>query len=146
MKPQNKTSDNHYDFFISGRWRNRDALLALAKKIREKGYSVYCFLESKHNSDSTVNDPEVVMQQFESRDWQNDTLVKEIFETDMQAQRESDAFVMLLPAGKSCHIEAGAAYGMGKRCILIGEQKEAESLYCIFTQQFATSEAFLETF
>ena len=32
---------------------------------------------------------------------------------------------MLQPTGKSCHIEAGVAYGLGKRCILIGEQKEA---------------------
>jgi len=52
---------------------------------------------------------------------------------------------MLLPAGKSAHIEAGIAYGMGKKCILIGEQKEAESLYLIFDKYYSTIDAFIES-
>ena len=52
---------------------------------------------------------------------------------------------MLLPAGKSCHVEAGVAYGLGKKCILIGEQKEAESLYLIFNEVYATENDFLKT-
>ena len=52
---------------------------------------------------------------------------------------------MLQPTGKSCHIEAGVAYGLGKRCILIGEQKEAESLYLIFSESYDTVNEFLKT-
>lgn len=51
---------------------------------------------------------------------------------------------MLLPAGKSCHIEAGIAYGLGKKCILIGQQKEAESLYLIFDDNYNSVDEFLE--
>ena len=60
----------------------------------------------------------------------------------MAGEKNSDVFVMLLPVGKSCHIEAGVAYGLGKKCILIGEQKEAESLYLIFNEIHSTVEDF----
>lgn len=134
-----------YDFFVSGRWRNRDSVLDLTHRIRDKGYSVYCFLEASHSIARVHNDPEEDMQNFEKLDWRNDPYVREVFKNDMEGERNSKTFVMLLPVGKSCHIEAGVAYGLGKQCILIGEQKEAESLYLIFTKQFDTVEDFLKT-
>lgn len=133
----------HYDFFVSGRWRNRDNVIALTQSIRAKGYDVYCFLEAAHSIHRVDNDPHKDMEEFEKLNWRNDPYVKEVFDADMNGQKNSDIFVMLLPAGKSCHIEAGAAYGMGKKCILIGEQKEAESLYLIFKEHYPTEEAFL---
>lgn len=138
------TDIQHYDFFVSGRWRNRDKVLDLSRKIREKGYKVYCFLETSHNEHRVANDPEEDMKEFEKRDWRSDPYIREVFEKDMEGQRKSDVFAMLLPAGKSCHVEAGAAYGLGKKCILIGEQKEAESLYLIFDEMYPDVESFLE--
>lgn len=138
------SDDQKYDFFVSGRWHNRDNVLDLSRKIREKGYKVYCFLETSHNEHRVANDPEEDMKKFEARDWRSDPYIREVFEKDMEGQRKSDVFVMLLPAGKSCHVEAGAAYGLGKKCILIGEQKEAESLYLIFDEMYPDVESFLE--
>lgn len=135
----------HYDFFVSGRWRNRDSVIDLAHKIRSRGHSVYCFLEAAHAMHRIANAPEEDMKNFESLDWRNDPYVKEVFENDMNGQKNSDVFVMLLPAGKSCHIEAGVAYGIGKKCILIGEQKEAESLYLIFDEIYPSVDAFLKS-
>jgi len=146
MKSLNKkTEPLHYNFFVSGRWRNRDNVLKLTKNIRKRGYSVYCFLEAPHSKHRVKNDPNNDMEQFEQLDWKSDTYIKTIFTNDMKGEKNSDAFVMLLPAGKSCHIEAGVAYGLGKKCILIGEQKEAESLYLIFNEIYDTEEEFLNT-
>jgi hypothetical protein len=142
MKSQKSASK--YDFFVSGKWRNKDNVLNLTKNIREKGYSVYCFLESEHSTHRINNDPNVDMQEFEKLDWRTDTYIKKIFENDMEGERNSSTFVMLLPAGKSCHIEAGVAYGLGKKCILIGEQKEAESLYLIFDEVYPSEKEFLQ--
>lgn len=61
----------------------------------------------------------------------------------MQALKDSDALILLLPAGKSAHMEVGVAYGLGKRLVLVGEQKETESLYLMFDQVFGTEEEFL---
>jgi len=138
------TTPTHYNFFISGRWRNRDKVLNLTHEIRKKGYSAYCFFETSLSKDRAENDPEEEMKSFEKLDWRNDPYIKNIFTTDMEAEKNSDTFVMLLPAGKSCHIEAGAAYGMGKKCILIGEQKDAESLYLIFDEIYNSEAEFLK--
>jgi hypothetical protein len=139
-----------YDYFIAGRYRNKENVLDLAHKIRAKGKSVYCFVESitsiKHVG-SIESDGEAAISQFEHLpDWWNNPAVREVFEADMKAERESENFILLLPAGKSAHIESGAAYGMGKHCIVIGEQKEAESLYMIFDEHYDTPDEFLASF
>ncbi len=139
-----------YQYFIASRWRNKETVLELTEKLRAKGKSVYCFIEGD-GTEYALKDfeekhtPEEFMQKFESiPDWTTDPRVKEIFDVDMNALKESESLILLLPAGKSAHVEAGAAYGMGKRCILIGEQKEAESLYMIFSEFYKTIDAFIE--
>jgi hypothetical protein len=139
----------HYDYFISARYRNKDNALALARRIRERGKTVYCFVESRasvsHVGD-VDSDGEKAMAKFEAiPDWRNDTRVRDLFETDMEAERNSDALILLLPAGKSAHIEAGVAYGMGKKLILVGEQKETESLYLIFDECYNSVDEFIQS-
>lgn len=134
-----------YQYFISSRWRNKDQVLDLTNKLRAKGKSVYCFFESPVVTHRLAVDPQLDMQEFEKRDWQTDPYVKEVFDQDIQAEKESGCLVMLLPAGKSSHIEAGVAFGLGRPCILIGEMKEAESLYCIFDQVYPTIDTFINS-
>lgn len=137
-----------YDYFLASRYRNKSEVLRLAKAIREKGKTVYNFIESevsiKHVG-SLEGNPEEQMKRYEKREnWQNDPAIREIFEMDMTALKNSSNFIMLLPAGKSVHIEAGAAYGFGKNMILIGKQEKTESLYLIFNEMYPTIEVFLE--
>ena len=135
-----------YDYFIACRWRNRDNVLDLAGKMRAKGKSVYTCFDSEHSLADKEKDPEEAMQEFEAtQNWESDENVRKIFDTDMNALRNSQNLILLLPAGKSAHIEAGAAYGMGKHCILIGEQKEAESNYLIFNESYKNINDFLKT-
>ena len=89
-------------------------------------------------------DSESAMKRFEGiEDWWNDERVKDIFRTDLEAEENSTNFILLLPAGKSVHIEAGIAYGLGKHCILVGKQETAESLYLIFNEHYDTVDDFL---
>lgn len=137
-----------YDYFIASRFRNKEIVLELAKKIRAAGKTVYAFIESKPSTEHVEkledSDTETAMQSFEAiPDWRNDSRVKDIFETDMTALKNSDALVLLLPAGKSAHMEAGTAYGLGKQTIVIGEQKETESLYLIFDEFYDSIDHFI---
>ena len=53
------------------------------------------------------------------------------------------------PAGKSRHIEAGIAYGAGKKCYAIGKFDATDSLYNIFESIFEDEnelEAFLRQY
>ena len=134
-----------YDFFISSRWRNGDKVLELVKKLRDKGYLVNCFMEEKFNPGTIDNDPEEVMARFEAREnWKNDPFVKRIFKRDLNGLKSSKCIIVLLPGGKSTHLEAGIGYGLGKKLILIGEQKETESLYLIFSEFYKTIDDFIE--
>lgn len=134
-----------YDYFIACRWRNRDNVLDLAGKLRAKGKSAYTCFDGEHSLAAKEKDPEAAMQEFEAtQNWESDENIKKIFETDMNALRNSQNLILLLPAGKSAHIEAGAAYGMGKHCILTGEQKEVESNYLIFDERYSTADEFVE--
>ena len=133
-----------YHYFIASRWRNRDNVRLLSKKLREKDFSVYCFIDEEQSLNDPNEDPEEEMKKFETIvDWRNNPAVKAMFDGDMNALRDSETLIMLLPAGKSAHLEAGAAYGMGKKCIIVGEQKETESLYFIFNEWHPTIEELL---
>lgn len=131
-----------YNYFIASRFRNKEQVIDLTEKLRAKGKTVYCFVEDYDDSST----PEEYMQKFENiPNWQEDQSVKGMFEKDMHALKNSETLILLLPAGKSAHIEAGAAYGMRKNCLVIGEQKEAESLYLIFDKFYDSIEEFVES-
>lgn len=70
--------------------------------------------------------------------------VRTIFEHDLNGEKNSDNFLLVLPAGKSAHIEAGIAYGLGKKCYAIGEYDVTDSLYLIFDKIFANEEELIE--
>src|SRR3990167_2824657 len=106
-----------YDFFIASRWRNKDQVQVLADKLREKGKNVYCFLDADNAHLDTLRDPHEAMTEFEALgNWRESPEVKQMFQRDMGGVRDSNALILLLPSGKSAHLEAGYAYGLGKAC------------------------------
>lgn len=140
-----------YQYMVVSRWRNRESVEDLVSKLRAKGKSVYSFIEGDGTQYELKNSeqnhtPEDFMKIFESiPNWQNDPSVRQIFDIDMNALRNSETVILLLPGGKSAHIEAGAAYGLGKKLIVIGEQKETESLYLIFNEFYNTVDEFINS-
>lgn len=100
--------------------------------------SHYCFLKNEQShieAGLDINDKELA-DKFEKMDLQSDA-VQTIFKHDMEGERNSKNFLLVLPAGKSAHIEAGVAYGLGKKCYAIGEYDVTDSLYLIFDKIFA---------
>ena len=133
-------------YFISSKWRNRDLVLTLVKALRDRDYEVLSFFENPYNSDAVDDDPESVMQKWESMpSWQQEKIVKDIFEEDMRCIRKADATILRLPAGTSAHIEIGFAHGQNKKCILIGKPEKTESAYMIFDETYLTIDEFLKS-
>lgn len=139
-----------YDYFIAGRWRNYKNIKPVVRAIRDTGKTAYCFIENEYDGDGVKNvrDPEDIeadMRQQEAlEDWDTNTTFRKIFETDMQALRDSDAIVVVFPIGFSAHMELGVAYGMGKKCYGIGVPEKAETLYFMFDEIYPTIKDFLE--
>lgn len=59
-----------------------------------------------------------------------------MFNQDLEGERNSKNLLLVLPAGKAAHIEAGIAYGLGKKCYAIGEYEGTDTLYNIFEKIF----------
>jgi hypothetical protein len=137
----------HYDFFIAGRWRNKDNIKPVLDLVRASGKTAYCFIENEYKGDVVEFDlngnAEEFMQELESLP-QDHPHIRKIFEVDITAERAADAFLLVLPAGIAGHIEAGAAYGMGKKCYAVGSLEKTETLYCIFDQIFPDTAALSE--
>jgi hypothetical protein len=128
-----------YDFFIAGRWRNYPEVKKVLDAVRANGNSAYCFIENLYEGSKVEFKQdysiEEIMQKLESLP-KDDDFIQHIFENDMQAQRDSKDFILVLPAGISGHVEAGVAYGMGKNCYAIGIPEKTETLYGVFDKIF----------
>lgn len=129
--------ENKYKFFIAGRTRNRENVLKICKIFEDLNISHYCWLKNEDANKEAgldIND-ENLMDTFESLELESPS-VRIIFENDLEGEKNSDNFLLVLPAGKSAHIEAGIAYGLGKKCYAIGEYDVTDSLYLIFDKIF----------
>lgn len=129
--------NNNYRFFIAGRTRNKENILKICNIFEELNISHYCFLKNEDSHKEAgldINDNNLAYT-FESLELESPS-VRTIFEHDLNGEKNSDNFLLVLPAGKSAHIEAGIAYGLGKKCYAIGEYDVTDSLYLIFDEIF----------
>jgi len=136
-----------YDFYVAGRWRNKDMVEHVVKSVRGVGYSVFSFLE---------NDYSDVLQQLglgsdamKSENTEklplSHPLIRAIFEKDMQGIKDSGSLLLVLLAGIAGHIELGVAYGMGKKCYAIGQPEKTETLCGVLDGIFPDERALLES-
>lgn len=136
-----------YDFFVAGRWRNKDKVKQALDAIRQNGKTAYCFIENDYKGEIVElhmdGDPEIFMKDLESLP-QNHAFIQKIFDIDMEAEREAKTFLLVFPAGIAAHIEAGVAYGLGKKLYAIGKPEKTETLYNIFNKIFPDIESFLK--
>lgn len=134
------------DYIVIGKYRNKDNTQALVEAIRAKGKTCYDFAAKPADPTNPNATGEEQMKKLESHeDFLSDPIHKDHFERDLEGLKNADTVVLLLPAGTSAHIEAGIAFGMGKKLILIGEPEKPETLYYIFGERYKTPEEFLAT-
>ncbi len=88
-------------------------------------------IDSMKNYADGVEDVEERMKIFENLGLKSEPVLR-IFNEDLEAQKACKNFILVLPASKAGHIEAGISYGMGKKCYAIGEFDATDSLYNIF--------------
>lgn len=129
--------NSKYKFFIAGRTRNRENILKLCEIFDELNISYYCFLKNEESHKEAGLDmyDNNLADKFEALGLE-DPSVRIIFEHDLDGLKNSENFLLVLPAGKSAHIESGIAYGLGKKCYAIGEYDVTDSLYLIFDKIF----------
>ena len=97
--------DKSYEFFIAGRTRNKDSILKICDIFDRHNISYYCFLKNDETMNSYGNEEQTVeenMKEFESLGLKSDVVLK-IFNEDLESEKASKNFLLVLPAGKSIY-------------------------------------------
>lgn len=136
-----------YDFYVAGRWRNKDVVESVVKSVRTAGYSVFSFLENDYTD--VLQRLGLSSDAMKSENTEklplDHPLIRAIFEKDMQGIKDSNNLLLVLPAGIAGHIELGVAYGMGKKCYAIGQPEKTETLYGVLDGIFPDDAALLKS-
>lgn len=118
--------------YVASSWRN-PIQPDVVKRLRAEGFEVYDFRNPGpgeygfHWSEIDPNWKTWTPTQF--REALEDSRCEIGFTTDFAALDACDAVVLLLPCGRSAHLEAGWASGMGKDVIVALADGEPELMY-----------------
>jgi hypothetical protein len=134
------------EYTILTKFRNKEQFDILFSWLQAKGKTCYNLFAIPADPKNPAGDIKEQMDVFESNtDFFNDAHFRMMFEQDLQWLKNAEKVIVLLPAWVSVHIEAGIAYGLWKKLILIGAPEKPESLYLIFNERHDTIKAFLDT-
>lgn len=114
--------------YLASSWRNPfyDTVLSF---LRSRSHDVYDFKEDGGAFHWREVDPDYqyghLCQGSKLLTLLDHPLAKEGFKADMNALRNCEVCVLLLPCGRSAHLEAGWARGAGKRLYVLAREDKA---------------------
>ena len=118
--------------YLASSWRNRFQP-RVVEILRDEGYEVYDFKNPPTRSGFAW---EQTCKDWASWDLKGflrsleHPIAEAGFNSDFNAMQKADLFVLLLPSGRSAHLEVGWAIGQGKpACILIPEYDGPDLTY-----------------
>jgi nucleoside 2-deoxyribosyltransferase len=118
--------------YVASSWRNNIQPLVV-EALRKEGHEVYDFKNPEpgnHGFRWSDIDPEwKAWDPKEFRKALHHPIANDGFYRDMKALNECDVCVLVLPSGRSAHLEAGYAVGAGKPMIVLLQEGEPELMY-----------------
>jgi len=118
--------------YVATSWRN-PIQPEVVKALQDQGHDVYDFRNPApgdngfHWSEIDPNWKSWTPEQFaEALDH---PIAQAGFLTDMMALEKADACVLVMPCGRSAHLEMGYAIGTGKLTIILSSDGEPELMY-----------------
>jgi hypothetical protein len=135
--------------YVASSWRNEVLQQAAVSALRREGHQVYDF---RNPSPGDVGfawrqcapvgtDPEAFRDAMEDSEFFRDEVLSHPiaqagFKKDMSALREADATVLVLPCGRSAHLELGYAVGAGQRTLVLLDDpmSEPELMYLMCSE------------
>lgn len=121
--------------YVASSWRNQQQP-RVVDTLRAVGHHVYDFRNPPHGQGGfSWSDVDPEWKSWSANDvrdkLQNNPIAAHGFLTDLRGMTWADTCVLLLPCGRSAHLEAGWFAGAGKRCVILtkdGEEPELMSL------------------
>ena len=132
--------------YIASSWKNQVAVLELADKLTLEGFEVDAFCratETRYSFHwSELVDDEGDLKYYDAIEMLADPRTQRAFKEDKKWLDWADCVVMLMPCGRSSHLEAGYAKGQGKLVFIYGEfvKGEFDVMYGLADGLFRTTE------
>ena len=122
--------------YVASSWRNT-YYPEVVQRLREEGHEVYDFRNPPHGgsgfhwTDVDENAPNWSFKEYD--EGLRHPLAERQFKADLEALEWADTCVLVLPCGRSAHIEAGWCKGRGlKTIVYIPKMEEPELMYKLF--------------
>ena len=108
-------------------WKMKNVVLELAKELRSQEHEVDCFCDDSQGR-FIFKWTEIAeeVNKFNAIDFLKDGRTQRAFHEDKKWLNWADICILILPSGKSAHLEAGYAVGQGKKLYIIGEFPKGE--------------------
>ena len=137
------------NIYVASSWRN-DRQPSVVKALRAAGHSVYDFRNPEPGDNGFAWESCATPEQLKDpRRFRDEVLTHPIaqaaFAKDMRALQKADATVLVLPCGRSAHLELGWAAGAGKITIVLLDNplSEPELMYLMNTEICASMDEVL---
>ena len=120
--------------YLASSWRN-PRQPALVDVLRDEGHMVYDFRNPPNKSGFAWSQIDPKWENWSTGDYMaalRDPIASHGFLADYRAMQWADTGVLLLPCGRSSHLEAGYFNGAGKRLVIYipdGVKIEPELMY-----------------
>ena len=122
--------------YVASSWRNKH-YPEVVKQLKSHGFDVYDFRNPPDGKGGFFwKDIDSNWENWSTRDYIDQLhhpWAEYGFKRDIDAMKDADVCVLVLPCGRSAHSEAGWMAGAGKRVIAyIPEKQEPELMYKMF--------------
>lgn len=122
--------------YVASSWRNK-YYPEVVRLLRTHGYEVYDFRNPPDGKGGFFwKDVDENWENWTTKEYINNLhheWAEYGFKRDIDAMKDADVCVLVLPCGRSAHSEAGWMAGAGKRVIaFIPEKQEPELMYKLF--------------
>lgn len=118
--------------YIASSWKNKEAVRKLAKTLRLWGHEVFDFTDPDCHTVPNVEKYVFDGNAFAAYRGQDPATVdwidfltwdpsKRVFRSDSAGLNWADTVILLLPSGRSSHLEAGFGVGQGKDLFIFGD-------------------------
>lgn len=138
--------------YVASSWKNEGEVQYIAALLRHAGHDVDDFTDASDGRYVFDYRDLGDIQQYDARSFLQTEQAQKAFQEDRKWIDWADGVLLLLPAGRSAHLEAGYAKGKGKFVIIYqdvfppGEFDVMYGFADLVTEEFQSVLAFLQTY
>lgn len=128
--------------YVASSWRNR-AQPEVVRTLRDAGHEVYDFRNPPHGKGGFAwSDIDPNWQAWTAAEYRaalDSPIARAGFASDFTGMMWADTCVLVLPSGRSAHLEAGWMAGRGKRTIVLTRDGEEPELMALLAERICIS-------